>query len=181
MAGRSGAVPQFLAALGERQHPAATHPLLGCESLGCHLFAEILPLRSRWPARQPVVPPARSVRMKPTQQVGSVGQDGGTENVIAARPGFFFRAADRLFPCPCTPRRIHRRLGTAESRAVVRKSLDASIGSRWLRNRSPIFSWQAVDKARHRWMRCPSTLENLGFSTGRFRGKSAWRTFSTAS
>jgi hypothetical protein len=42
------------------------------------------------------------------------------------------------------------------------------------------FAQQAADKVPYRWMRCPSTVENPGFPTGRLRGKSAWRTFSTA-
>ena len=32
---------------------------------------------------------------------------------------------------------------------------------------------QAVDNVLHRWMRCPSTVENLGFSTGRPSGLSS--------
>ena len=36
---------------------------------------------------------------------------------------------------------------------------------------------EAVDKVQQRWMRCLSIVENLGFSTGRLRGKSAWKTF----
>jgi hypothetical protein len=40
---------------------------------------------------------------------------------------------------------------------------------------------QAVDKVPHRRMRCPSTVENLGFSTGRLRGKRPRMAFSTAS
>jgi hypothetical protein len=49
-----------------------------------------------------------------------------------------------------------------------------------------VLAWQAVDKAQHRWMRCPSTVENLGFPTGRPSGLSsietgAGKTFSTGS
>jgi len=45
----------------------------------------------------------------------------------------------------------------------------------------PCAASQAMDKVPDRRMRCPSTGENLGFSTGRLRGKRPWMAFSTAS